>query len=138
MKNKICSKCKLKEITKEKHTYCNECIKQMWKEVNINKYKNSPYNGYIYIIVNPAWNNWVKIGRALNVDSRIKSYNTSSPYRDYKIIHYVKVSNPNIIENFFYNKYGKQNNEWFNITAEKAIKTIEECREYYNNLIQLI
>ncbi len=133
MKDKICSKCKLKECAKN-HTYCNDCTKQIWKEVNINKYKNNPYNGYIYIVSNPAWNNWVKIGRALNIENRIRGYNTSSPYRDYKMIYYVKVNNPTMLENFFYNKYGKQNHEWFNITAENAIKTIEEYKQQFEKL----
>jgi hypothetical protein len=135
MKAKICSRCKLKECV-EKHTYCNDCTKQIHKEKSIKKYINHPYNGYIYIITNPAWNNWLKIGRALNVDRRIDTYNTSSPYRDYKSIYYTKIKDPNMMENFLYDKYGKKNNEWFNISVENAIKTIEEFKEYYNNLIQ--
>ena len=134
MKGKICSKCKLKECAKN-HTYCNECTKQIHKESNIKKYIKRPYNGYIYIITNPAWNNWVKIGRALDIDARIGCYNTSSPYRDYKVVYYTKINNPNMMENFLYDKYGKKNNEWFNISVENAIKTIEEYKQYYNELL---
>jgi hypothetical protein len=134
MNGKICSKCKLKECVKN-HTYCNECTKQIHKESNIKKYINNPYNGYIYIVTNPAWNNWVKIGRALDVEARIRCYNTSSPHRDYEAVYYTKINNPNMMENFLYDKYGNQNNEWFNISVENAIKTIEEYKKYYNNLI---
>ena len=135
---KICSKCKIKAHETEKHSYCNDCTKQIWKESNYKKYLNHPYNGYVYILTNPSWVGWVKIGRATNIDNRLRSYNTSSPYRDYKIVYYKKINNPSIIENYFNDKYGNHNNEWFNISIANAIETIEECREYYNNLIQTL
>ena len=41
--------------------------------------------GYVYILTNPAWDGWIKIGMALDAEDRCKGYQTSSPYRDYKL-----------------------------------------------------
>lgn len=42
--------------------------------------------GYVYAIVNDAWPDWVKLGCAKNVDDRLTSYQTYSPFRDYRVI----------------------------------------------------
>ena len=42
--------------------------------------------GEVYIIVNTAWPEWVKVGKAVNSDDRLNGYQTSSPFRDYKVI----------------------------------------------------
>jgi hypothetical protein len=44
--------------------------------------------GFVYAIVNPAWPNYVKIGSAIDVYDRLNSYQTSSPFRDYRLIGY--------------------------------------------------
>ena len=41
--------------------------------------------GYVYIINNPCWDGWVKVGMAIDAEDRCKQYQTSSPYRDYKL-----------------------------------------------------
>jgi len=43
--------------------------------------------GYVYIIQNPAWPDWKKIGMTDDLDKRLKQYQTSAPMRDYEIIH---------------------------------------------------
>ncbi len=42
--------------------------------------------GQVYIIVNPAFPGWCKVGMAVDSEDRLKQYQTSSPYRDYKLI----------------------------------------------------
>lgn len=39
--------------------------------------------GYIYLVTNPAWSQWTKVGKAVNRQSRLNSYQTDSPERDY-------------------------------------------------------
>ncbi len=41
--------------------------------------------GYVYMITNPAWPGWYKIGTALDAESRCRQYNTGTPYRDYEV-----------------------------------------------------
>ena len=43
--------------------------------------------GYLYIIVNRAWPEWTKIGITDNLNKRLNSYQTSSPFRDYELIY---------------------------------------------------
>ena len=41
--------------------------------------------GEVYIITNPAWKGWIKIGMAIDSDDRCNGYQTSSPLRDFKL-----------------------------------------------------
>ena len=41
--------------------------------------------GYVYIITNPCWKGWIKVGMAIDAEDRCKQYQTSSPFRDYKL-----------------------------------------------------
>ena len=46
---------------------------------------NKVLEGYVYIISNPAWRNWYKVGSSLDAKNRRNTYQTSSPLRDYKL-----------------------------------------------------
>ena len=52
-------------------------------------------DGYVYILTNPAWPDWVKVGMAIDAEDRCNSYQTSSPYRDYQL-HYQVHSDLNL------------------------------------------
>lgn len=39
--------------------------------------------GYVYIITNEAWPEWVKVGMADDPEKRLSGYQTGSPMRDY-------------------------------------------------------
>jgi hypothetical protein len=41
--------------------------------------------GYLYIITNPNFPGWVKVGTTNNFKARLQGYQTSSPFRDYKV-----------------------------------------------------
>ena len=43
-------------------------------------------NGEVYIIVNAAWPDWVKVGKAVIAKDRLNGYQTSSPFRDYSLV----------------------------------------------------
>ena len=124
---KKCPSCKEIEIPKNK-SYCRACCKAIGRKYYGEKYNYKPYDGYIYVITNKAWEGWVKIGRATDVSKRIGAYNTSSPYRDYEAVYFTKTKNPFIIEMYFIDTYGDDNNEWFNISVEEAIKSIEDLK----------
>lgn len=46
---------------------------------------SKPADGWVYVIANPAWPGYVKIGTALDLKDRLKVYNTSSPFRDFEV-----------------------------------------------------
>ena len=130
IQDKICIICKL-EKTQNNQSYCLKCGRQKSKNNYANKYKIFPYKGYLYVITNPSWNNWVKIGRALNVTKRLACYNVGSPLRDYEISYCTQINNPILIERYFFEKYGTENNEWFNISIDKAIYEIKKFKNEY-------
>ena len=84
--------------------------------------------GYVYVITNPAWKGWVKIGMAIDAEDRLKSYQTSSPYRDYQLLHSVYVTDRRAIERKAHRKVSKiceeKQNEWFKVDAVEAIDCI--------------
>ena len=83
--------------------------------------------GYVYAITNPAWPEWVKIGMAVDADDRCNGYQTSSPFRDYKVEHVVVTNNRRAAEaeaHKLANKIAKEvRGEWFKLDIEQA-KTI--------------
>jgi hypothetical protein len=88
-------------------------------DVGVNKKE-----GYIYILVNPNFDNWVKIGMAEDVTKRLAQFNTAYPERDGQMIHNVKVYNMRKAEKIAH-KIAKKianrtENEWFKISIEQA------------------
>ena len=75
--------------------------------------------GDVYIINNPAWKDWYKIGKAVDTDDRCNGYQTSSPYRDYRVVSRVSVSNRGIGEKIAHTlaegMSRERSNEWFRI-----------------------
>ena len=82
--------------------------------------------GYVYVISNPAWPDWVKVGMAIDADDRCSSYQTSSPHRDY-VLHCAISSDDRrkdeskahkVLEKIAYSRRG----EWFKIPVDTAVK----------------
>ena len=86
--------------------------------------------GYVYIITNPAWPDWVKIGMAVDAEDRLNGYQTSSPNRDYKLEYAVKVANRRKSETMAHKickKMGVDNKgEWFNMPVDTAKLILEQ------------
>lgn len=85
--------------------------------------------GYIYIITNPAYPEYLKIGKTVNLGMRLSTYNTGSPFRDYKYEFVLETKYSLEVENHFNEKYNS-NNEWCELTVEEATK---EITEFLNN-----
>ena len=75
--------------------------------------------GEVYILKNPAWKNWYKIGKAIESTDRCNGYQTSSPHRDYNIVSKISVSNRGIGEKIAHTlaegMSRERSNEWFRI-----------------------
>ena len=93
--------------------------------------------GYVYVITNKAFPGWVKIGMAIDAEDRLKSYQTSSPYRDYQLLHSVYVTNRRAIERKAHRKVSKiaedRQNEWFKVDAIEAIDCITAILKKQNS-----
>jgi hypothetical protein len=84
--------------------------------------------GDVYVIYNPAWVGWYKVGKAVDADDRCNSYNTGSPFRDYVIKHKVRVEDRNRGEKIVHSRALKEchnhSGEWFDISLSKLIKIL--------------
>ena len=90
--------------------------------------------GYVYIITNKAWPDWVKIGMAIDAKDRCNGYQTSSPHRDYVLEHSVASNDRRKSEQEAHTKAAKLakevNGEWFKLTVEKAIEVLDSLDEH--------
>ena len=85
--------------------------------------------GYVYIINNPCWDGWVKVGMAIDAEDRCKQYQTSSPFRDYKLCYLKHFEDRKTAEQSAHKELKKitdtYNGEWFKTSIKEAKKTIE-------------
>jgi hypothetical protein len=83
--------------------------------------------GSVYVIANKAWDGWVKVGMAIDAEDRLKSYQTSSPFRDYMLYYSYTTSNRRKSEaeahSMLEQKYERRN-EWFLCTPSQAIEVL--------------
>ena len=89
--------------------------------------------GYIYAITNPAWPDWIKIGKAIDADNRLNSYQTSSPKRDYELLYCKYFDDYHEVEKEAHTLASKfsaeTNNEWFHITKQQAKEVLDTLYE---------
>ena len=80
--------------------------------------------GEVYIITNPAWKGWIKIGMAIEAEDRLKGYQTSSPLRDFKLKFKKYFDNRRIAEQQAHTlcakKALKRKGEWFKVDFKIA------------------
>ena len=92
------------------------------------KYEKTP-EGDVYIIVNPAWKGWIKIGMAIDAEDRCSRYQTSSPLRDYTLKFKKFFKYGRKAERAAHKLVGKKskerNGEWFKFPVLSAQKIIE-------------
>ena len=85
--------------------------------------------GYVYAIRNKAWPDWIKIGKAVDAEDRLNGYQTSSPMRDYELIHSVYFDDRNKAERDAHKvaeRKGERKGEWFKLTKEQALEVLQE------------
>jgi hypothetical protein len=89
---------------------------------------NKEKTGYVYAITNPAWEGWIKIGMAVDAEDRLKGYQTSSPLRDFVLLHKKFFDNRRRAEaeaHISADKIAKERRgEWFKIDTSDAINLI--------------
>jgi len=108
-----------------------------YKSINDGLFKSSGGDdityGEVYIITNKAWDGWVKIGMAVDSKDRLKGYQTSSPHRDYKLVHKVFSNDRRSAEAQAHTEALKiaedHKNEWFKISIADAINILDNLNE---------
>jgi len=85
----------------------------------------STKEGEVYAITNPAWPEWIKIGKAVRADDRLNGYQTSSPHRDYEILARISVDNRHEKELEMHKRFednaSDRKGEWFKTDESTAI-----------------
>ena len=85
--------------------------------------------GYVYVITNPCWKGWIKVGMAIDAEDRCKQYQTSSPFRDYALKFKKYFDDRRSAEQQAHKKIKnicKDNNgEWFKVSISEAKQIIQ-------------
>ena len=99
----------------------------------LEKYESST-EGQVYVITNPNFPEWVKVGMAVDAEDRLNGYQTSSPFRDYSLAASWDVTDRRAAESESHaalQKLYERRSEWFNCTPEQAKEVVEEITENY-------
>lgn len=95
------------------------------------KYEMSK-EGQVYIITNPNFPEWVKVGMAIDSEDRLNGYQTSSPFRDYSLFTSWSVVDRRSAESEAHSLLEKsfdRRGEWFKCTPEQAQEAVAELME---------
>lgn len=102
---------------------------------SLSRYSTST-QGEVYILTNPAWQGWIKVGMAVDAEDRCKSYQTSSPMRDYELQYKKFFTNRRVAESKAHKLCTKnckeRNGEWFQMSITKAKELIDLISEKTN------
>lgn len=95
------------------------------------KAEQTDLRGFVYVIVNPAWEDYCKIGRAFDPESRLRGYQTSSPFRDYELHGSRYFNNAAIAEQEIHLRLSRfrEEGEWFYMDPELALVEIDKLQE---------
>ncbi len=74
--------------------------------------------GYVYIVSNPAWEGWYKVGAAKDAETRLLNYQTGTPFRDYKLEWYIPCDDYVEMEKSFHND-SEFSHEWVQMPIAK-------------------
>lgn len=84
--------------------------------------------GQVYIITNSAWPEWVKIGMAIDAEDRLNGYQTSSPFRNYRLMYSVSTDDRRKAEAAAHKaaeKVAERRGEWFKMSVGQAKECIQ-------------
>ena len=98
------------------------------------KYESS-VEGQVYIITNPSFPEWVKVGMAVDAEDRLRGYQTSSPFRDYELFYSWSVNDRRTAETEAHSILKKwsagKKNEWFKCSPAFARVILDRTMENY-------
>jgi len=98
---------------------------------SLQNYESSK-QGQVYIIRNPAFPSWCKVGMAVDAQDRLKQYQTSSPYRDYELVKAYNTENRREAEAEAHaelEKHYERQGEWFVCDASLAVDKLDNLFE---------
>ena len=89
-------------------------------------------SGHIYILSNPAWKGWYKVGMAVEATDRLPTFQTGSPFRDYKLEYYKHFKDRRSAEKEVHNlliaSHVVRKGEWFKSPVEQLKNKIQSIK----------
>lgn len=80
---------------------------------------------FIYLVSNPLYDGWFKVGITNDPKNRLRHYQVATPYRNYKLEYAKQVYNASELEKMVIDNF-KSNNEWLQAKRENIIKFIKK------------
>ena len=95
-------------------------------------YREEDVEGYVYVVSNPAYPGYVKIGYAGDCGKRLSQFQTGSPYRDYEMLAYAYTTKKREAETWMHELFAahRVGGEWFLVSVTEAVAALEMIREY--------
>lgn len=95
---------------------------------------------YVYVLINPEYN-FVKIGKAVNPQSRVKQINGAGTVSEWTLYWAIPVTDDYKVEHLVHQHFADKrvssdqgsDREFFEVTKEEAIEAITYIAEDYNN-----
>lgn len=85
--------------------------------------------GFVYLITNPAWPYHFKIGSTISIQSRLSSYHSYSPNRDFDMVTYFFSKSRFADEKALHNLY-EADGEWI---YDKTGDKMKEALQFFNH-----
>lgn len=128
---RYCKKCETNRKNEEFYTgntTCIPCAKVAYKTRRDGA--QNATTGFLYVITNPAWDGYYKVGKTTNLSNRLATYMTGSPLRDYNYLFTIEVDDVNVAERLAHQKlseYYEIKGEWVVASKHEAIIKILEA-----------
>jgi len=99
--------------------------------------------GYLYIIENDAFPGWVKIGTTGNLKKRLQTYQTGTPFRNYRIVYSLEHPEYKLAERRLRETMEPfsldRKNEWYKIDLQMAKSRLDKVLECWGEpLVRLL
>jgi hypothetical protein len=90
-------------------------------------------SGFLYIVTNEAFPEWVKVGTTMNLTERLHTYQTGDPFRRYRIVY--SIHHPEFLQaekriKDVMKHFAKETKgEWYNVDLNMAKSRLDETLE---------
>jgi hypothetical protein len=85
--------------------------------------------GIVYVLVNPAFENYVKIGKTTNLEQRLKSLDNTSVPLPFRCVYAVEVNDESYIERLLHQTFAdfrtRKTREFFDVDAQRVISAMK-------------
>ena len=92
---------------------------------------------YVYIISNPAFDGWLKVGKTTDLDNRLSVYNSGSPF-DYQVEFLIPLEDDTLVHWELDDQGIERKREWFKCdldTARTAVLKVKADVERHDALV---